>query len=109
MTDTGGGRGDFGFELPHDFIPHNYIVPSICNYCLQSIAGLKAGSLRWPSLPIMLLRMTKIYFGNDRINENMKKWIHRPLNMKKLEYLKKEIVECYCYFCTYFRVTLLSM
>lgn len=43
MTESGQIRTEFGFEHPHNFISKNYIKSSICNYCLQSIAGFNAG------------------------------------------------------------------
>jgi len=36
-------RNEFGFEYPHNFIYHNYILASRCNYCVQNISGLHSG------------------------------------------------------------------
>ncbi|XP_047135249.1 myotubularin-related protein 13 isoform X1 [Hydra vulgaris] len=43
LTDNVQIRSEFGLDFPHQFQYHNYILSSICNYCLQTISGLHGG------------------------------------------------------------------
>ena len=43
-TENGQIGGEFGFDHPHNFVVHNYILPSVCNYCVTNISGIHAGT-----------------------------------------------------------------